>query len=393
MYDVIVVGARVAGAPTAMLLARAGHRVLLIDRARVMRDVLSTHYIHQPGMARLARWGLLPAVAATNCPPVERAVHEIEGIVIDGIPLPADGQRAAYAPRRRHLDGILLAAAVSAGVEFRAGFAFGSIVWEKGRVVGLRSRGPDGRIIEDRARLVIGADGMRSPVAAAVGAQIEVSAPASTCTYFSYWRSLPADFEFYQRPGQVVGALPTNDDATLVAAYFPRADFDRVRSDAPSAYREAIRRTAPDLAARLRNAEQVEKLYGTAEQHNFFRRAAGAGWALVGDAAHHKDSITAHGISDAFMQADLLAEMIAARLDDPAALDDALRRYRLGLRSALVERYTSTLSVARLRTTEAQRTVLRLIANSTDLTARYLAAAAGGMGLADLYTEELLQAL
>jgi flavin-dependent dehydrogenase len=393
MYDVIVVGARVAGSPTAMLLARAGYRVLLIDRARELREVLSTHYVHQPGIARLARWGLLPAVVATGCPPVERALHDVEGIVIDGCPVPTDGQPAAYAPRRRHLDRILLAAAEAAGVEFRAGSSFRSVVLRNGRVVGLRSRGPDGRIVEDRARLVIGADGMRSAVAAAVGARAEVSDPAGTCTYFSYWRPLVTDFEFYQRPGQVVGALPTNDGATLVAAYFPHQDFDRVRADAAGAYREAIRRTAPGLAARMDDALQVEKLYGTAEQRNFFRAAAGPGWALVGDAAHHKDSITARGISDAFTQAELLTTAVIGRLDDDTALDQALRAYRTDLRADLAESYSSTLSVARLSTTPAQRTLLRLIAGSAELTARYLAVAAGGLRLADLYTEDLLQAL
>src|SRR5262252_74108 len=114
MYDAIIVGARAAGSPTAMLLARKGHRVLLLDRAEFPSDTLSTHYIHQPGVARLARWGLLDQVVAGGCTPVREAIFDPGPFTLTGTPPPADGHADAYAPRRTVLDAILLEAAAKA---------------------------------------------------------------------------------------------------------------------------------------------------------------------------------------------------------------------------------------------------------------------------------------
>src|SRR4051794_23886425 len=119
MYDVIVVGARCAGSPTAMLLARKGYRVLLLDKASFPSDTLSTHYIHQPGIARLARWGLLERVIASNCPPIRNQILDIGPFALEGSPSPAGAIAAAYAPRRAILDQILVEAAVAAGAELR----------------------------------------------------------------------------------------------------------------------------------------------------------------------------------------------------------------------------------------------------------------------------------
>ena len=165
MYDAIVLGARAAGSPTAMLLARKGHRVLLVDRAEFPSDTLSTHYIHQPGVARLARWGLLDRLVASGCPPSREVVFDVGPFALTGAPLPADAQADAYAPRRTVLDAILLEAAAAAGAEVRTGFAVDELVFEDGVVAGVRS----GAIVE-RARIVVGADGRNSTVARAVEA-------------------------------------------------------------------------------------------------------------------------------------------------------------------------------------------------------------------------------
>ena len=170
MYDAIVVGARCAGSPTAMLLARAGYRVLLVDRAGFPSDTLSTHYIHQPGVARLRRWGLLDRVVATGCPPARRMTFDVGPFALSGAPTPADGADAAYAPRRYLLDQILLEAASAAGAEVRERFSVGELLIEDGRVTGIRGRQAGGATVTERAAIVIGADGMRSRVARAVGA-------------------------------------------------------------------------------------------------------------------------------------------------------------------------------------------------------------------------------
>jgi flavin-dependent dehydrogenase len=389
MYDVIVVGARVAGAASALLLARAGHRVLLVDRARFPSDTLSTHYIHQPGIARLARWGVLDAVKATGCPALDRTVYQVGDVRLDGGTVATEGQAEAYAPRRFLLDQILVDAAVAAGAEFRDGCSVSGLVFEEGRVVGVKCRSAAGLPVEERARLVVGADGMRSAVAKAVASPFTVQDPLMSCIYFTYWQGVSAQFELYERPGRWIGAIPTNDDATLIAAYFPQAEFDQVRGDSLAHYLENIRTTAPDLYARTEGAERVERLRGTGDQQNFFRTPAGSGWALVGDAAHHKDSITARGISDAFLQADLLADAVSGVLDDPVRLAKGLREYGEKLQDELFEGYRNTLFVSRLEVTPDRMAMLRMIADSPDLTERYFAVAAGGMSVDELYDEEL----
>src|SRR5215472_6605246 len=152
MYDAIIVGARAGGSPTAMLLARKGHRVLLVDRASFPSDTLSTHYIHQPGVARLRRWGLLDQLIATGCPPSRSLVFDVGPFALTGAPPPSDGVADGYAPRRTVLDSLLMGAAAEAGAEVRTGFPVDEIVFENGAVVGIRS----GTKVE-RARLVIGA--------------------------------------------------------------------------------------------------------------------------------------------------------------------------------------------------------------------------------------------
>jgi len=390
MYDVIVVGARVAGASTALLFAQAGHRVLLVDRAHFPSDTLSTHYIHQPGVALLARWGVLDAIRATGCPALHRTVYQVADVRLDGHGHAVDGHQAAYAPRRHLLDKLLIDAAVAAGAEFREGCSVAGPLVEDGRVTGVRFRADSSRGVE-RARLVVGADGMRSTFAKAVGAPYEVQDPLLSCVYYTYWQGMRTDFELYERPGRWVGAVPTNDGATMIAAYYPQAEYNRVRGDAQAHYLTNIRTTAPALYERLLDGEQVERLRGTGDQQNFFRRAGGPGWALVGDAAHHKDSITARGISDAFLQAQLLADHVAGGdLADRGRLDTGLARYADELPDELFEGYRNTLFVARLEVSADRLAMLRVVQQSPELTSHYFAAAAGAASVEDLYNDKLL---
>jgi flavin-dependent dehydrogenase len=391
MYDVTVVGARCAGSPVAMLLARAGYRVLLLDKARFPRDKLSSHYIHQPGVALLDRWGLLEQVRQTGCPRLDRVSYEAPGVRLDGCSPPVDGHREAYAPRRFLLDPILAAAAVAAGAEFREQCTVSGLVFDGDRVAGVRCRSARGAETVERSALVIGADGMRSPVARLVGARTTVEHPPVTCTYYSYWEGLPAHFELYERPGRWIGVIPTNADRTLVMAYFPQAEFGEVRRDARSAFVGAVRSTAPELDERMSGAEQAERFYGTGEQLNYFRQAAGPGWALVGDAAHHKDSIAARGITDGFLQAQLLVDRIGAQLHGRTGLDRALRRYDHDLEDRFLDFYRSTLTVAELRVPETRMALLRAIAGHQDLVDRYFGTLSGACELDDFYSAELLE--
>jgi flavin-dependent dehydrogenase len=394
MFDAIVVGARCAGAPTAMLLARAGYRVLMLDRAAFPSDTLSTHLIHQPGVAALARWGLLETVRASGCPPLDRAVYEVADIRLEGCARGVEGQRAGYAPRRHVLDAILVDAAVAAGVDFRDRTSVTRLLRDDtGRVIGVEGK-HRGRSFSERAHLVIGADGMRSTVARLSRARYTVQDPRLTCADYGYWEDVPAALELYEKPSSWVAAVPTNDNATLVLAYFPQSRFEEVRTDTRHAYLGQIRTTAPALYERLHGKRRIERLRGTGDQQNFFRQATGPGWALVGDAGHHKDSITARGISDAFLQAETLARRVGDRLGgDPQQLDQALLDYAEDRDTSLAPAYESTLAVAQLAQHEQRLSLLRAVETDPDLTAIYFDMVAGIETVSALYTPKLLALL
>ena len=393
MFDAIVVGARCAGSPTAMLLARAGHRVLLVERGERGTDTLSTHVIHQPGVAALARWGLLDRVRATGCPPLDRVLYRVADIRLEGSGDGVDGQRAGYAPRRRLLDPVLSDAAAEAGVEVRHRCSVTGLLREdSGRVCGVRLR-QGGREFTERAHLVIGADGMRSTVAELSGARETQRTPRLTCAYYAYWEGVPSLLELYERPGGWVASVPTNDGATLVLAYLPQSRYNEVRTDADAAYTEQIRATAPTLHERLRDGRRVEQLRGTGHQENFFRQASGPGWALVGDAGHHKDSITARGITDAFLQAESLAGHIAGLLDERPRLDEALDAWARHRDEAMAEGYQAALSAARLETHPKRLSLLRAVASEPELTSTYFDVFAGVKPPTALYTPRLLARL
>ena len=247
-YDAIVVGARCAGAPTAMLLARHGHRVLLVDRARFPSDTLSTHVIHAPGVAALSRWDLLDQVVATGCPPIETYAYDFGPFTIRGAARPVDGQRSGYAPRRTVLDKILVDAATASGVEVREGFNVDSLLIEGGTVAGILGHTEDGEPVEARARIVVGADGKNSHVAKAVQAAEYETRPRLQYSYYSYFRDLPTDgMEVYIRPDRGFAAAPTNDGMTMVVAGWPYAEAASYKADVEANYLKTLelRRNSP----------------------------------------------------------------------------------------------------------------------------------------------------
>lgn len=397
MYDVIVVGARCAGASVAMLLAREGYRVLLLDRARFPSDTLSTLYIHQPGVACLERWGLLEAVRASGSPSLDRIAYETADVRLEGCAPALDGITAAYAPRRRILDAILVEAAVAAGAEFRDGCALVDLVTDDRRVTGVRCKQAGGAVTQEQGRLIVGADGMRSAVASLVGAETYLSHPRMTCVFYTYWSAVRTDFELYERPGRWVAALSTHDDLALVAAYYPQEEFHLIRRDAANAYLDAVRSTSPALYERLADGIQADRLYGTGDQQNFFRRACGPGWVLLGDAGHHKDSINAQGITDALWQAELLAGYLTQDgcydLDDEALLALRLERFARERDRHLDIPYQTTLMRARLEVPPERLQFLRVIRTSPTLIERYFGVVAGVLSPSELYTRELLSLL
>jgi 2-polyprenyl-6-methoxyphenol hydroxylase-like FAD-dependent oxidoreductase len=322
MYDAIVVGARAAGSPTAMLLARRGHRVLLVDRASFPSDTLSTHYIHQPGIARLRRWGLLDRLVQTGCPPVSGMRFDVGPFALAAAPPPSDGVAEGYCPRRTVLDSLLLEAASEAGAEVRTGASVDELVLDDGAVAGVRVQGA-----EERARVVVGADGRNSFVARAVQAPEYDRRPGRTCAYYSYWAGAQSEgAELFPRDGRMIITGPTNDGLQIVVVFWPREEFKAIRADVEKSFLAAVA-LAPSLAERLAAGERVDRFYGIGELPFWYRKPFGPGWALVGDAGFHKDPVTAQGITDAFRDAELLADALDAGFTGAGSLEAALGRY------------------------------------------------------------------
>jgi len=214
-----------------MLLARLGYPVLLVDRASFPSDTLSTHFIKPPGVAMLRRWELLDQVAACGCPPVTRFRWDYGSVVLAGTPPPLDGGAESYAPRRTVLDSILVEAAAQAGAEVRTPFTVDRVLMDGDRITGVRGHARGGAPLEERARLVVGADGRRSLVARAVAAPAYRTRPSLTCVYYSYWNGVASEreIEAYFRPRRVIVAFPTNDGQVRTALAWPRAELRSVR--------------------------------------------------------------------------------------------------------------------------------------------------------------------
>ncbi|MEW6270512.1 MAG: NAD(P)/FAD-dependent oxidoreductase [Thermodesulfobacteriota bacterium] len=313
-YDAIVVGARCAGSPTAMLLARKGYRVLAVDRATFPSDTVSTHLIHPPGLGALERWRLLDRVVATGCPAIDTYAFDFGAFTIVGSPASPDSA-VSYAPRRTVLDKVLVDAAYEAGVEVREGFTVEDVILDGGRVTGIRGHGRGGRSVTEHAHVVVGADGLHSIVARAVHPEQYNQKPPLLAAYYSYWSGLPMNgrFEVYVRSYCSFAAWPTNDERTLVIAGWQYKEFEAKKADIEGNYLAVID-LAPSFAERMRSARREERFAGMAVP-GYFRKPFGPGWALVGDAGYNKDFITAQGIQDAFRD----AELCVAALDDSFA--------------------------------------------------------------------------
>ncbi|MFI6147464.1 NAD(P)/FAD-dependent oxidoreductase [Streptomyces sp. NPDC051109] len=349
-YDAIVVGARCAGAPTAMLLARRGHRVLLVDRARFPSDTVSTHLIHPPGLAALDRWGLLSRVTAGGLPEITTYSFDLGPLTLAGSPAGC-GFSGSYAPRRTVLDKILVDAASEAGVEVREAFSVEELVTDgggtDGTVTGITGREHDGPQVTEHAQVVVGADGAHSFVARTAGAASYAEKPKLQASYYTYWSGLGFEhFEAFLRPDRALAGWPTNDGLTLLICGWPMREAEAHRADAEAEYLATIA-LAPSLAERTASATRVERLVGTAVP-NYFRRPYGPGWALVGDAGYLKDFITAQGIQDAFQDAELCARAVDETLTGQRPFAEAMRDYQEARDARVQEMYEFTAEFAQL---------------------------------------------
>lgn len=311
-YDAIIVGARCAGASTALLLARAGAKVLLIDREAYGADTVSTHALMRTGVVQLQRWGLLPDVMAAGTPAVRHTTfhygEESVGVKIK----PEHGVDYLCAPRRTVLDRILVDAARDAGADVRHGVQLADLERHNGRVVGARLKLASGTLTSVRSDFVVGADGKQSTVARRVDAKPYLEGTGASGCVFGYYENLPDDgTHWFFGKGVSAGVIPTNGGQHCVFVGVPRERFAATfRGNMEGAFLEIAARNTPQLRDDIKKARLVGRLRGFGGTPGYFRQSYGEGWALVGDAGYFKDPATAHGITDALRDAEMLARAI-----------------------------------------------------------------------------------
>jgi 2-polyprenyl-6-methoxyphenol hydroxylase-like FAD-dependent oxidoreductase len=350
-HDVVVVGARCAGAATAMLLTRAGHDVVLLDRATFPSDTLSTHSVARGGVVQLHRWGLLDDVLADGAPAVRAVTFGHSGESVTRPVKDRAGVDLLVAPRRVRLDTLLVDAAREAGATVRTGVTALGPVTEHSRVTGVAVREADGREHEVLARYVVAADGRRSRLADQLGARMLEHYPSVTATAYAYVDGVDwTGHEFHVAPGAFAGVFLTHGGQGCVWLCRPAASMRTLRtaaSERTAALVAEITDLAPDLGQRAAAGTLTERVRGTAYLPNQVRQAWGAGWALVGDAGYHRDPITGHGITDAFRDAELLAAALDRALATPRDETEALDGYQAGREAGLRETFELTLGLAR----------------------------------------------
>jgi len=325
-FDVAIVGARCAGSPLATLLARRGLRVCVVDSSRFPSETLSTHVIQPCGVAALRRLGVLDSLLAAGAVPLTRFTLVAGDARIDADL--KDEAEAFGAPglcvRRVTLDELLVRAAASAGAEVRTGEKVCSLLQDNGRVEGVETA--RGAL---RARLVVGADGRRSAVAALVGAGEYLLAPPGRLFAWAYFEGV-ADREPRLRLGRLGDlaflASPTDGGLYMAGVCPSLQDRASFLAERERRFAEGLRQW-PELDGLLAGATRVGSIRVMASWHGYFRSAAGPGWVLLGDAGHFKDPTPAQGISDALRQAERLADAIEAGLGGGAEIDAQLGRW------------------------------------------------------------------
>jgi flavin-dependent dehydrogenase len=393
-YDVIVVGGRLAGAATGMLLARQGLKVLIVDRTHFPSDTLSSHQLQPPGVARLRRWGLLDRLDATGTPPVRDVRFDVNGVVIAGRYPDVAGSGALYSPRREVLDTLLVQAAREAGAEVREDTIVDELLMSEGRVRGIRSRRKgSSTATDDTAALIVGADGKHSMVAKTVGAPSRRSRTARSLGFYCYWQDVEIlAGELYSRDRRVAGAWPTDQGMVVTYVGWPASEFDAFRAD-PAGHVLRTLDACGTLGARVRAGRRVGPVRGTSDLPNEIRLSSGPGWALAGDAGLVMDSITGQGMGHALRDADLLSDAIITGLGS-GRLDRSLARYAKQRDAETKAMFDFTVRLASFPPpTPAERTMFAAIAERPEETSQLLGALAGSVPITSLFSPRRLMSL
>jgi 2-polyprenyl-6-methoxyphenol hydroxylase-like FAD-dependent oxidoreductase len=329
--DVVIVGARCAGTAAAVPLARAGHRVIVIDKTRFPADTMSTHVLVPNGVQELQFMGALQKILALN-PAKTRylTLHDEDGLEVKERFKPFSGIDYGLCIPRDQQDVLLVEAARDAGADVRERTMMTEVVWRDGRAAGVRCKSSEGGEYEIHARLVIGADGRKSRVAAEVDAWTPYRASKNGRGFaFRYvddprGQDAPSAFQIFRAHGNQVLVLPSCPAGrTLVVNMTDAAKIPGIRSDPEAGWREMLD-LDPALDQRIGDATNMSKMRSTDDLSAYYRCSTGPAWALAGDAGHFKDPVTGNGMRDALKFGRLLGEAAAVTLHDDAELDAAL---------------------------------------------------------------------
>jgi 2-polyprenyl-6-methoxyphenol hydroxylase-like FAD-dependent oxidoreductase len=375
-HDVVVVGARCAGAATAMLFANQGFDVLVLERSEFPSDTLSTHSISRGGVVQLARWGLLDSVVASGAPEIRTiAFHPFLGEPVVKTVKARLGVDHLLAPRRYVLDAILVDAARAAGADVQTGVSVIDVTTDRThRVTGVKVRDRDGRTRSITARLVVGADGVRSRIARCVDAvALDVRRPSGG-THYTYIGGLDSEgLEFHLGDEGLAGAFRTHNDEACLWICVPPLRALRGGSARHAGFVELLRSVAPSLAARIRGSEFTAPIRGAVGLPNHVLQATGPGWALAGDAGYHRDPITGHGITDAFRDAELLAYHFGRALAGESSEPEAMAHYDVERLRAMRPIFDVTCKLAKFPPDEQFAEAQRELSVLLELEAEWLA--------------------
>ena len=312
-YDAVVIGARCAGAATALLLARSGAKVLVVDRQPYGADTMSTHALMRSAVMQLTHWGLVPNIAAAGTPAIRSTIFHYGDEAVRVDIKPDHGVDFLLAPRRTVLDPLLVDAAREAGAAVRHGVALSELQFaSNGRVIGASLRDGSGACGTVRSDIVIGADGRQSTVAQLVNSRTLVEGFNASGVVFGYFANVDRDgLHWHYARNAAAGVIPTNAGHCVFAAV-PASQFVATfRGDVTRGFLEVLASSFPGLRADIGRATLTGRLRSFAGATSYLRQCHGAGWALVGDAGYFKDPLTAHGITDALRDAQLLSRGIA----------------------------------------------------------------------------------
>lgn len=383
-FDVIVVGARVAGASLAYELSKAGFEVLMLDKAHFPSETLSTHNLLGNSLAMLRETGVLSRLLETRTPLYSRAVVQFDDTVIDGCFPEVEGETQCLCIRRKYLDLLLQEHALSqTGVTMVEGFRVTGAITEGEAVTGVKGVYRNGETARFDAKLVVGADGRLSALRKIVNSPCLISVPTDFASYVGYYEGYRQDgdihVELYKIGDKMGIVFPTSDDQYVVGVMFPLTDeywMERFRSSPDAAMLEIAESgfAGSPLPGRLRKAAQVEKTRGLHGYNNDWFQGMGKGWALVGDALSFKDPVIGQGMPDALYGVRILTGILNRYRENwEGNWDKMAEEYHHQMEEILMPRFQMACQFTKnVPFTQDQRMVNRLIAASPDATSAFL---------------------